>query len=667
MELNFTIQYDTEAFSEEMMGQNFEFNIDKYFVVPSISATLTPYYKDLQSALNDAAINGIKKVVLLADVTPVAPIALKDGVNIDARDYNINNGLTDNNVAVSCEVICKSITGSVGVRGLEMLNAGSNLTVSMIGNLTGGIDGGTAAGDGLNIENGTANISVGGSIIGGADMGDAPGQGVQINTGTVNLNVLGDIVGGVDGGDGAGAGLNINGGNVNVTVGGSIKGGTGTSDNGSGRGLNCVNAIVTINGNVQGGTGTTTENAVTFVSGSLTINANMIKGYVAVSQSDGNGTLVLNCKYIIGLGHAMEITRSSHTVKTFIAGGTTIITGDTTNAITISGAATLQFGGKCLSNKVISNSGGTVIGDGLTTSASATSPFLDDEVPPSSSFTVDKQIAPVGQAIQFTDQSFGLIDSRLWDFGDGTTSEAQNPTHVYSSPNSYTVSLSVTNVFGTNTITKTNYVTAVAPANIIIYSNGAWLSHGQYIQQAILDEYPALSGIAHYDNLSMAQCFEAAKQAGAKCVVSGETGSSDYKSTSQQYAVYGIFHVCASGANTPTHITGWGDSSQFDKCASVPCGAGEGAQNDVSWPCDFFDDDIDGNPNTDFESYSTGRVAGKILLVRDTLSCSMWEAVYRCAQTASSGGVWNLQNGYGKISTAAAIAFAGTIPPNPFA
>lgn len=50
-------------------------------------------------------------------------------------------------------------------------------------------------------------------------------------------------------------------------------------------------------------------------------------------------------------------------------------------------------------------------------------------------------------ACEFTDQSTdsdGFITSRAWDFGDGSTSNDVNPTHVYSAAGTYTVGLAVT-------------------------------------------------------------------------------------------------------------------------------------------------------------------------------------------------------------------------------
>lgn len=60
--------------------------------------------------------------------------------------------------------------------------------------------------------------------------------------------------------------------------------------------------------------------------------------------------------------------------------------------------------------------------------------------------------------VQFTDLTPGAA-SWQWDFGDGGTSTAQNPSHTYSALGSYTVSLTVTTAAGcSNTITKTSYI-----------------------------------------------------------------------------------------------------------------------------------------------------------------------------------------------------------------
>ncbi|MBU1616102.1 C10 family peptidase, partial [bacterium] len=61
--------------------------------------------------------------------------------------------------------------------------------------------------------------------------------------------------------------------------------------------------------------------------------------------------------------------------------------------------------------------------------------------------------------VNFSDSSTGGILSYLWDFGDGTTSAAKNPTHTYTNPGDYTVSLTVSGAAGSDAETRTGYIT----------------------------------------------------------------------------------------------------------------------------------------------------------------------------------------------------------------
>jgi tripartite motif-containing protein 71 len=87
---------------------------------------------------------------------------------------------------------------------------------------------------------------------------------------------------------------------------------------------------------------------------------------------------------------------------------------------------------------------------------------LTKPILPVANFTsnVTKGYAPL--SVQFTDKSTGSPTSWSWKFGDGSTSTAQNPTHKYSKTGKYTVSLTVKNAAGSNTTTKTNYITVIA-------------------------------------------------------------------------------------------------------------------------------------------------------------------------------------------------------------
>jgi PKD repeat protein len=75
--------------------------------------------------------------------------------------------------------------------------------------------------------------------------------------------------------------------------------------------------------------------------------------------------------------------------------------------------------------------------------------------------------------VSFTDISTGDITARLWNFGDGGTSTAQNPTHTYAA-GTFTVSLTVSGPGGMDTETKVNLI-AVAnqppPGNQLVLAN----------------------------------------------------------------------------------------------------------------------------------------------------------------------------------------------------
>ncbi|MFK5955979.1 MAG: PKD domain-containing protein [Planctomycetota bacterium] len=61
--------------------------------------------------------------------------------------------------------------------------------------------------------------------------------------------------------------------------------------------------------------------------------------------------------------------------------------------------------------------------------------------------------------VDFTDLSSNNPTSWSWDFGDGGTSTAQNPSYTYNTPGTYDVSLTATNADGTDTVVFTGYIT----------------------------------------------------------------------------------------------------------------------------------------------------------------------------------------------------------------
>lgn len=83
--------------------------------------------------------------------------------------------------------------------------------------------------------------------------------------------------------------------------------------------------------------------------------------------------------------------------------------------------------------------------------------------PPVAAFTGTPVTGTAPLTVNFTDQSSYSPTSWSWTFGDGGTSTAQNPSYTYTTAGTYSVTLTVTNAYGSDALTKTNYITVTAP------------------------------------------------------------------------------------------------------------------------------------------------------------------------------------------------------------
>jgi gliding motility-associated-like protein len=76
------------------------------------------------------------------------------------------------------------------------------------------------------------------------------------------------------------------------------------------------------------------------------------------------------------------------------------------------------------------------------------------------------------EVVSFTDNSVpptgGTISSRVWDFGDGSTAVSANPSHAYTNPGTYTVTLTSTNSFGCEYTTTDDIV--IHPNPVPVFS-----------------------------------------------------------------------------------------------------------------------------------------------------------------------------------------------------
>ncbi len=88
--------------------------------------------------------------------------------------------------------------------------------------------------------------------------------------------------------------------------------------------------------------------------------------------------------------------------------------------------------------------------------------YLRPSFPPIANFSSNVELLPVGETVDFMDQSDGIPSIWEWAFEGGTpaTSSEQNPTGIlFDEEGSYDVRLIVTNELGTDTILKADYIT----------------------------------------------------------------------------------------------------------------------------------------------------------------------------------------------------------------
>jgi PKD repeat protein len=96
---------------------------------------------------------------------------------------------------------------------------------------------------------------------------------------------------------------------------------------------------------------------------------------------------------------------------------------------------------------------------------------IETPSPPVAVFTGSPTSGQAPLTVNFTDRSTGAINSWLWDFGDGESSNQQHPSHEYQNSGVYTASLTVTGPGGSNTKTETDYINVISPVQIDIFSD----------------------------------------------------------------------------------------------------------------------------------------------------------------------------------------------------
>jgi PKD repeat protein len=111
-------------------------------------------------------------------------------------------------------------------------------------------------------------------------------------------------------------------------------------------------------------------------------------------------------------------------------------------------------------------------------------------VAPVANFSATPLTVTTGQQVSFTDQSTNTPTSWSWVFTGGTPaiSTEKNPVVTYPTAGTYTVSLTATNSAGSNTITKTNYITVTSTSISYCVSKGSNTSY-EWIKTVTLGSF----------------------------------------------------------------------------------------------------------------------------------------------------------------------------------
>ncbi len=86
--------------------------------------------------------------------------------------------------------------------------------------------------------------------------------------------------------------------------------------------------------------------------------------------------------------------------------------------------------------------------------------------PPEAEFSADPTNGSAPLLVSFTDLSTGDVTEWTWDFGDSGASSDQHPTHEYTDPGTYTVTLTVSGPGGSDFESKTDYIIVNDPSLI---------------------------------------------------------------------------------------------------------------------------------------------------------------------------------------------------------
>ncbi|RYZ27127.1 MAG: PKD domain-containing protein [Chitinophagaceae bacterium] len=89
-----------------------------------------------------------------------------------------------------------------------------------------------------------------------------------------------------------------------------------------------------------------------------------------------------------------------------------------------------------------------IVTDAIGCKDSLSLPNMINVSKPTASFASADTLNCLGSTVNFSNTSAAQVYTSLWNFGDGTTSTQQNPSHIYTAVGTYNISLSITDQYG---------------------------------------------------------------------------------------------------------------------------------------------------------------------------------------------------------------------------
>jgi len=248
----------------------------------------------------------------------------------------------------------------------------------------------------------------------------------------------------------------------------------------------------------------------------------------------------------------------------------------------------------------------------------------------------------------FIDQSSGNINSWYWEFGDGTTSSSQNPTHSFTTPGFYTVCLTVQ---GVDTLCFDTY------CDILNVGGGA----GCQAQFTYYPDSTATNNLIHFMDLSVGDITSWLWDFG------DSTPVSTLQNPSHIYPQSGTYYVCltVTGNNS-------GAICQSTWCAEVSVGTGSDCANYFTFQknglaVSFTGHMVNGQPatyNWDFGDGQSGQgqsaihnyqASGIYFVSLTTVTTDPTACTFSTAQSITVGDSTQWNQIYGQV-------FAGNFP-----